>query len=69
MPVAVFFCSLLLLGIYKYQNDGDCCEVANASLNLSVAVIQSRKGYKSPVGHCYVIAEVDLIVLYQIFLS
>lgn len=47
----VFVCSWLLCDIYKYQNDGDCYEVENASLNLSVAVIQSSKGYKSPVGH------------------
>lgn len=46
-----FVCRLLLVDICKYQNDGDCCEVENASLNLSVAVIQSSKGYKSPVGH------------------
>lgn len=47
----VFVCSLLLFDIYKYQNGGDCHEAENASLNLSVAVIQSSKGCKSPVGH------------------
>ena len=49
MEVSV--CRLLLFDIYKYQDDRDGYEVENASLNLSVAVIQSNKGYKSPVGH------------------
>ena len=51
IPVEVFVCRRLLFDIYKYHNDGDCYEVENASLNLSVAVIQSSKGYKSPAGH------------------
>lgn len=63
----VFVCRLLLFDIYKYHNDGDCYEVENASLNLSVAVIQSSKGYKAPAGTCYVIAEADLILLRQKF--
>jgi hypothetical protein len=63
-PNGSFACSLLLHAIYKYQNDRDCYEVENASLNLSVAVIQSSKGYKSPVGHllCDSRGRPDLVV-------
>lgn len=39
ISLKVSVCSLLLFAIYKYQNDGACYEVENASLNLSGAVI------------------------------
>lgn len=46
----VFVYSLPVSDIYKY---GDCYEVEDASLKLSVAVIQSDKAYTSPGGRLF----------------